>query len=128
MPENFVDHIALRIAKQTFVVLIKGDDGKPNLVVDPGMGRPWSSRNKRFADQVAKECDGEARTWEEAFKIIKKAHPEFERELHARIANAAASASQNLGKAEKKVPQVPQVPPAQSATPTILDGHGREVK
>ena len=35
------------------IYVLLSSDGS-TLVVDPGMGRPWSSPNKRFADDTAK--------------------------------------------------------------------------
>jgi len=53
------------------------------------MNQPWHSQNKRFAEQVASECDGEARTFEEAFKLLLNDNPKFEHQLHERLAQKA---------------------------------------
>lgn len=76
-------------AKTTYVILMKDDRGNVTLLADPGMQQPWSSKNKRLADFHAKECNGEARTWQEAFDILLKANPQFEKELVERARFAA---------------------------------------
>lgn len=82
MPSNpALDSAVYRLSRTIYVVLFRQKDGRLNLVPDPGMGKPWSSKNKRMADQVAKEHGGEARTWQEAFDLLKKDDPEFERRL-----------------------------------------------
>ena len=81
--------IAWRIAKTTYVILLRGDDGKPNLLVDPGLNKPWSTTNKKLADFHASECDGEARTYEDALNILVKANPTFEKVLHENLARKA---------------------------------------
>lgn len=83
------DSIAWRLAKTTYVVLVKDDQGRLTLIADPGMNQPWHSQNKRFADTVASECDGMAATWEDAFKLLLKDNPKFEHQLHERIAKKA---------------------------------------
>lgn len=83
------DSIAWRLAKTTYVVLVKDDQGKLTLIADPGLGQPWHSRNKRFADQVASECNGMAATYEDAFKLLLKDNPHFEKQLHDRLAQKA---------------------------------------
>lgn len=87
---NPPDHIAWRIAKTTYVVLLKDGNGKLNLVVDIGMGRPWSSQNKKRADEVAAECDGMAATYEEAFRLLMKDNPKYEADLERLIMNRIA--------------------------------------
>jgi len=53
------------------------------------MNVPWSSKNKRYADQVASECDGMAATFEDAFRMLSKENPLFEKELYDKIAQSA---------------------------------------
>lgn len=81
-------HLQL-LSDSVYVVLMKDDRGRLTLLADPGMRRPWSSKNKRLADFHAKECDGEARTWGEAFSLLLKAYPGFEKELYERVAKAS---------------------------------------
>lgn len=83
------DEIAWRIAKTTYVILVKDDQGRTNLLVDTGLNKPWSIRNKRLADFHAKECDGEARTYEEALSILMKENPMFEKVLYERLEKKA---------------------------------------
>lgn len=66
---------------------MKDNQGKMTLLADPGMNKPWSSHNKRLADFHASQCDGEARTWAEAFSLLLKDNPGFEKELIERVAN-----------------------------------------
>lgn len=84
MPDFAGSSAFSRIAKSTYVVLMKDDEGKLTLLADPGMQRPWSSRSKQVADFHAKECDGMAETFENAFKLLMKESPGFEKELQAR--------------------------------------------
>lgn len=93
---NTPDHIAWRIAKTTYVVLMKDSNGKLNLVVDIGMGRPWSSKNKKMADQVASECDGMAATFEEAFKLLIKDNPAYEKDLEKLVLNRLADKAERM--------------------------------
>lgn len=74
-------------SKELYVILMKDDAGRLTLLADPGENKPWYSKNKKLADYHAKECDGEARTWQEAFDLLRKAHPEFEKELCRRVQN-----------------------------------------
>lgn len=107
------DHIAARIAKTTYVILLKDNHDRLTLLADPGMSQPWHSRNKKLADYHAKECDGEARTFEDAWKLLLKANPHFEKQLHDRVKVAASQVQESL----VSKPQQKQ----------ILDEHGRPV-
>lgn len=89
------NHIAM-LSKSIYVVLMKDSKGKLTLLADPGMNKPWSSKNKRLADFHAHECDGEARTWGEAFALLLKENPGFEKELIERVAKAKASTDVTL--------------------------------
>ena len=82
---NHFDGTVYRLARTVYVVLMKDDAGNPTLLVDPGLDRPWSSKNKRLADFHAKQCNGEARTWQEAFDILKKHTPNLEDALIKRM-------------------------------------------
>lgn len=82
---NPIDHIFDRVTKTTYVILIRRPGKKLNLVVDPGLARPWSSKNKRLADFHARQNRGEARTVEDAFALLKQDNPKFEEELYGRI-------------------------------------------
>lgn len=83
------DAIAARIARTTYVILLKDDRGRTTLLADPGMGQPWHSGNKRLADFHARECGGEAHTWESAFAILRKEAPDLEKVLYDRAAKRA---------------------------------------
>lgn len=77
-----ISSLVYRIAKTTYVVLVRHQpSGVLTLVKDPGLNKPWSSKNKRRADMVAKDCGGEARTWEDAFNLLRKENPGFEKHL-----------------------------------------------
>lgn len=90
MNEREVFHsIANRIARSTYVILLKDQRGHLTLLADPGLNRPWSSKNKKLADFHAKQCDGEARTYEDAFRLLHKEHPLLESELLDRIRRAS---------------------------------------
>jgi hypothetical protein len=86
-PPNPED-IAWRIAKTTFVIIVK-DEGRLNLIVDPGLNRPWSTKSRKFADTVAKECDGMVATYAEAVDLLMKDNPDYEKMLHDRLAQKA---------------------------------------
>lgn len=113
------DMIAWRIAKTTYVILVK-HEGKLNLIVDPGLNRPWSTKNKKYADIVAQEAGGEARTYEDALALLIKDNPGFTKVLHDRIAEKAnildaAKAKENakmigdvLAKGQTVLPPVPK--------------------
>lgn len=77
------------LANSIYVVLIKDREGHLTLVAEPGLQRPWSSKNKKFADFIAHEADGMAATWREAFTLLLKENPMFEKQLHERIARNA---------------------------------------
>lgn len=77
------------LSQRIYVILMKDEKGRLTLLADPGMNQPWSSKNKRLADFHAKQCDGEARTWAEAFRLLAKDNPGFEKELVERIAKRA---------------------------------------
>lgn len=79
--DQFVELKVAQIAKRTYVILVKDDDGQPTLVVDPGTHLPYKNGNKRVADMFAKMYKGEARTFAEAWDILKKAHPFLEKDL-----------------------------------------------
>lgn len=89
MSSNFDPVKLQQLSRGIYVILLKDTQGRLTLLADPGMSRPWSSKNKRLADFHAKECDGEARTWEDAFNLLVKEHPTFEKELVERIAKKA---------------------------------------
>lgn len=80
-------HLAV-LSDSIYVILLKDANQKLTLLADPGSRKPWSSKNKKLADYHAAQCDGEARTWREAFGLLLKEHPGFESELYERIANA----------------------------------------
>jgi hypothetical protein len=46
---------ALELSEKIYVVLIEKKDGNFTIAKDPGMGRPWSSRNRRLAIDTADE-------------------------------------------------------------------------
>ena len=106
-----IDEITYRLAKTIYVVLYRQPDGRLNLVPDPGMDRPWSNKNKRLADQVAKEHNGEARTWQEAFDLLRKDDPEIEKRLVDAIQK-----KQQIVNTKKSLIQQPN---------TILNQHGK---
>lgn len=74
-----------RITKSTYVVLGKAPDGKYSLLQDPGLGRPWSSKNYKLAQFHASQNNGQAMTADEAFKHLIKDRPDFEDELFKRV-------------------------------------------
>lgn len=77
--------IFTRVAKKTYVVVGKAPDGKLSLLQDPGLGRPWSSKNLRLAQFHASQNKGQAMTAEDAFSALRKSRPELEDELFKRI-------------------------------------------
>lgn len=108
------ERIALRIAKTSFVVVVKDGDTL-NLIVDMGLNRPWSSKNKKHADIVAKECDGMACTFEEAFKLLLKqegSSEQLERALVERMRNLPKQGKNKFFK---------------SNSSEIVDSHGKPI-
>lgn len=89
-------HLIDKKSNALHVILIKDDAGKPSLLYDPGMGRPWSSENPQLAKFHAASCDGMACTWREAWTILTRAHPNFERDLMERIKSGNNTPPQNL--------------------------------
>jgi hypothetical protein len=81
--------VATRVAKSTYVILLRDQKGCLTLLADPGLNRPWSSKNKRLADFHASKCGGEARTYEDAFSLLHKEHPLFEHDLINRLRRAS---------------------------------------
>lgn len=88
---DHTSRIAARIATTHYVILLKDASGRLTLLADPGESKPWSSSNKKLADFHAQQCDGEARTWLDAWQLLLKENPNFERELHERIQRNADS-------------------------------------
>lgn len=110
------DRLMWRIGKTTYVVLIKDGDIL-NLIVDPGLGKPWSSKLKKMADQVADECGGMACTFDEAWSLLIKHNMKgdmgnLERALIDAIAQKAKIVKHKYAKTE---------------TTTILDANGNPV-
>ena len=85
-----------RLAHGTYVILLKDERGNLTLLADPGMSRPWSSKNYNIAKFHAAECDGEARTFEDAFKLLLKDNPGFEKELVERIAKRSQDVTKTI--------------------------------
>lgn len=92
----FEHRVLERLSKSIYVVLMKDTVGNLTLLADPGMNRPWSSKNKRLADFHAKECNGEARPWGEAFSLLLKENPGFEKELIERVSRAKNDITHNI--------------------------------
>ncbi len=82
-----IERIVGRISKTCYVIVLRGRDGKLTYVPDFGSTRPWSSHNKKLADFHASGTPGAtAMTWADAFQLMLKENPNFERELIARVA------------------------------------------
>lgn len=79
-----LSRIITRISNTTYVVLLKVD-GKLTLLTSPGESQPWHTKNKKLADFHAKENNGMAATWSEAWRLLLKENPKFEQELMERI-------------------------------------------
>lgn len=105
----FESNVLARLSKSIFVILMKDSNGRLTLLADPGMNRPWSSKNKRLADFHAKACDGEARTWSEAFSLLLKENPGFEKELIERVANAKTDITHNIVNGNRPTQNPPSV-------------------
>lgn len=76
---DFAEIKALELSKSLYVILIERTNGEFSLVKDPGMDRPWSTKNRKFAITTADEVDrdpkirrAEAKTVEEAFNILQR--------------------------------------------------------
>lgn len=116
---NPFDSIANRLGKTMWVVLVKDAKGKLTLLADPGMGMPWHAkgpnplRNQRTAEFHAKECDGMACTWSDAFALLRKENPQFEKQLHDNLKVKARIIENNLR--------------VNKQTGLITDQHGRPV-
>lgn len=77
--EEFFELKALDMARTTYVVLAEDVNGNRILLQDPGMDRPWSSKNRKLADSHAQEIErsrqyrkAAAVTLEEAFTILQQ--------------------------------------------------------
>lgn len=74
-----------RLAKITYVVLYKTKPspqhprGQLTLLIEPGLNKVWSIRNKSIAEFHAKENNGMACTWEEAWRLLVKEYGSLER-------------------------------------------------
>lgn len=110
MNEDLFHAVANRIAKTHYVILCRDDKGNLTLLMDPGLNRPWFSTNKKYADFQAKACDGEARTYEDAFQLLKKAAPDFEKSIMRHLENAQKQTVKPLSGARDIKP--------------IIDSHG----
>jgi hypothetical protein len=119
MSNNFFEHITGRLAKTIWVILVKDDAGNLTLLADPGLNKPWSIngpnplRNQRVAEFHAKECNGQAATYEDAFRLLLKENPNFEKQLHDRLKKSAKIVESKLFRNNK--------------TGLIVDEHGRPV-
>lgn len=80
-PHSLIGHLSDSI----FVILLKDDRGHLTLLADPGIERPWSSKNRRLAEFHASQCNGMAETWGNAFRLLLKENPNFEKELNERV-------------------------------------------
>lgn len=78
MDPNLAELKALHAARTIYVVVAERRDGTKILLQDPGMNRPWSTKNKRLADSHAAEVQrsgyrkAAAMTLEEAFTLLQK--------------------------------------------------------
>ena len=77
--EELYEIKALEAARSIFVILAERTDGDVVLVRDPGMNKPWSSRNKLLAEDHARLISRNpqvrkagAVTLEEAFTVLQK--------------------------------------------------------
>lgn len=97
--------IVNRLSKTIYVVLLRDQKGNLTLLMDPGLSRPWSSKNKRLADFHAAQCDGEAHTWESAFSLLRKECPDFEKQLIERVVHGTKEqVTRNLPRVGKTQP------------------------
>lgn len=79
VPPGLLDKISDRLAKTTWVVLIK-IGGKLTLITDPGLGTPWrgiGEYGRRRAIAIADEAkekgyEAEAKLWGEAWGLLLK--------------------------------------------------------
>lgn len=56
--EQLFELKATKVAESLYVIVAERRDGTKLLLQDPGMGKPWSSRNKKLADSHAAEIQG----------------------------------------------------------------------
>jgi hypothetical protein len=117
-----IERLTNKIAKSTYVILLKDSAGKLTLLADPGMNQPWRAngpnplRNKKTAEFHAKNCDGMACTWEEAFNLLRKEYPNFEKELHESLEQKVLH--------DKFKPRPTNLPPSTG----LLDQYGKPIK
>lgn len=113
-----------KFTRNTYVILMKDGRGKLTLLADPGMNRPWSSKNKRLADFHASQCDGEARTFDEAWRLLIKEHPAFEKELVERIKKKSTDLTKKILD-QHSLQHGINTNAQRNSDGTILDGSGR---
>ena len=77
--EELFELKAAQAARSIFVILVEMTNGETVLVRDPGLNKPWSSRNKKLAEDHARLIENEKRvrkagavTLEEAFTVLQK--------------------------------------------------------
>lgn len=77
--QDYAELKALELSESLYVILAERMDGVTILIPDLGLDRPWTTRNKRLADdnasmyQRAPECrKAAAMTLGEAFTILRK--------------------------------------------------------
>lgn len=87
-----------RVAKSIYVVVGKNSEGRLSILQDPGMGKPWSSKNKKLADFHAKQNNGAVYTAEDAFSLLLKENPNFERDLVERAQSKSKTFDLDLTK------------------------------
>lgn len=82
-----------------WVVLMKDDRGKLTLLVDHALHRPWSCENRKLAEFQAKNCNGEARLWKDAWDLLMKEYPNLEKSLVEKLHHdQAVNGINNLNK------------------------------
>ncbi len=115
---DFREGIAKRLSNRIYVIVVKDPAGKLTLLADPGMDKPWCAnstsvmRNKKLADFHAAQCDGMACTWSEAFSLLMKENPLFEKQLYERLRTSA---------------RIPDPLPQDKQTGQILDKNGNPI-
>lgn len=97
-----LDSIIHRLAKTVYVVLYKTKPsprhptGQLTLLIEPGTQKVWSIHNKSVAELHAKENNGMAATWEEAWRLLEKEYGTLSRledELMQRAVKAQEATS-----------------------------------
>lgn len=79
--QDFAEFKALQAADQIYVIVAERADGRIILVADPGLGKPWHSKNKKLADDHARLLERDPNCRKASAMTINDAFPVLQKQL-----------------------------------------------